>query len=87
MFFAGVWIVGYAPSIVRTVKVMPIFAALAGSPAASSGRRRRVSAISSTFLHSAAPHVPSFFVSYFEPFSAAFAFATLPWSPGVLYGL
>ena len=30
--------------------------------------------------------MPSPFVSYFEPFIAAFAFATLPWSPGVRYG-
>ena len=30
--------------------------------------------------------MPSSFVSYFEPFIAAFAFATLPWSPAVLYG-
>ena len=50
------------------------------------GSTARVSAISSTFLQAAALHVPSPFVSYFEPFIAAFAFATLPWSPGVLYG-
>ena len=50
------------------------------------GSTPRVSEISSTFLHALALHVPLPFVSYFEPFIAAFAFATLPWSPGVLYG-
>ncbi len=39
-----------------------------------------------TFLHCGASHIPLFEVSYFEPFMAAIAFATLPWSPGVLYG-
>ena len=31
--------------------------------------------------------MPSPFVSYFDPFIAAFAFSTLPWPPSVLYGL
>ena len=60
--------------------------ALLRSPAASSCPTARVSTIRSTFLHSLAPHVPFLSVSYFEPFIAAFALATLPRSPGVLYG-
>src|SRR5215471_6978619 len=35
------------------------------------------------FLHAEAVHIP---LPYLEPFSACFAFATSPWSPGVAYG-
>ena len=37
-------------------------------------------------MQAAALHIPSCFVSYLEPFIASFAFARLPWSPGVAYG-
>src|SRR4051812_39049894 len=39
-----------------------------------------------TPLHCFASHLPSWFVSYFDFFISAVAWATLPWSPGVLNG-
>src|ERR1043165_9762040 len=84
MFFDGVWIVGYAPLIWRTLKVMPIFLASCSIVATMPGSTLRVSDTSNTFLQALASHIPLLPVEYFEPFIAAFAFATLPWSPGVL---
>ena len=86
MFFDGFWMVGYAPSTVRAAKVMPIFFALDTITGSIFVSTARVSTIMSTFLHSLALQVPFLSVSYFEPFIAAFALATLPRSPGVLYG-
>src|SRR5581483_8180661 len=86
MFFEVVWIVGYAPLIVRTLNVMPIFAALAWITGTIALSTERVSEISSTFLHWAAVHLPVLPGSYFDSFISAAAFDTLPASPGVLYG-
>ena len=41
----------------------------------------------STFLHSAASHVPSWFVSYLDCIISCFPLATDPASFGVAYGL
>ena len=79
--------VGYAALVERTVNVMPIFAASCWITATIFGSTARTSATSSTFLQAAAVHMPLPVVSYFEPFIAAIAFETLPWSPGVPYGL
>src|SRR6266550_7894346 len=86
MFFDGVWIVGYAPLIWRTLKVIPIFFASCWIVATMPGSTPRVSETSNTFLHALASHMPLEPVEYFDPFIAAFAFATSPWSPAVLYG-
>ena len=72
---------------VRTLKVIPIFLASAWTTGSIFVSTSRVSATSSTFLQALALHIPLPFVSYFEPFIAACAFARLPWSPGVPYGL
>ena len=79
--------VGYAPLIVRTVNVMPIFSAscwIIGDhlrvDRADVGDQEHV-------LARLGDAHAVLVVSYFEPFIAAFAFATLPWSPGVPYGL
>src|SRR5262249_50507220 len=86
MFFEGVCSVGYAPLIVCTLKVMPSLRAddsITGSILVSTSRP---SARRKTLWQALAEQVPLPFVSYFEPFIAAFAFARLPRSPGVLYG-
>ena len=59
----------------------------ARSPATISGRPRGCRRSAARSCRRDALHMPLPFVSYFEPFIAAFAFATLPWSPGVPYGL
>src|SRR5581483_11795307 len=74
------------PLICRTLNVIPIFLASCSMVATMPGSTPRVSDTSSTFLHALASHMPLLPFEYFEPFIAAFAFATLPWSPGVLYG-
>src|SRR5437762_2633191 len=66
---------------------MPIFAASAWITGSSFVSVRRVSATRSTFLQALALQVPLPLESYFDPFSAAFALATLPWFPAVPYGL
>src|SRR5262249_14727731 len=86
MFFAGVCSVGYAPLIVCTLKVMPIFrpaASITGSIFVSTSR---ASARRKTLRQALAEQRPLPFVSYFEPFIAARAFSRLPRSPFVLYG-
>jgi hypothetical protein len=84
--FFGVWIVGYAPLIERTLNVMPILAASAMITGTIALSTARVSATRRTFLHAAASHLPSPFVSYFEPFIAFLARVSLPESFGVRYG-
>src|SRR5579885_1418035 len=66
---------------------MPIFLASASITGSIFVSTARVSASSSTPWHFGSLHMPLLAVSYFEPFIAALAFATEPWSPGVLYGL
>src|SRR5947208_2128202 len=84
MFFEGVWIVGYAPLIWRTLKVIPIFFAYCWIVATMPGSTPRVAETSNTFLHALASQMPLEPVEYFDRFIAAFALAASPWSPACL---
>src|SRR6185437_443285 len=65
---------------------MPILAASAMITGTIALSTARTSEIIRTFLHAAASHLPSPFVSYFEPFIAFWAREVLPESFGVRYG-
>src|SRR5215813_10641021 len=86
MFLLVVWMVVYAPLIERTLKVTPIFAALAWMTGTMRLSSARGSAIIRTPLHSDIVHLPLFPGSYFDCFIPAAALATSPDSFGVLYG-
>src|SRR3954451_1813718 len=86
MFFAGVWMVGYAPLIARTVSLMPIFAASASRIGTMRVSTPRGSAIVRTPLQAEAVHLPVLPGSYFDCFISACALARSPASFGVAYG-
>ena len=85
MFFDGVWITGYAPLTVRTVKVMPIFFALDRTTGRIPLSAVRTSWMSRTPLHSLALQTPPE-LAYFDCLISAFALVAFPRSPGVLKG-
>src|ERR1051325_3843948 len=85
MFLFVVWMVVYAPLIDRTLKVTPIFAALACTTGTMRLSSARVSAIISTFLHADAVHLP-LPPEYFDCFISAAALSTSPAAFGVAYG-
>jgi len=66
-FFDGVWITGYAPLTDRTLKVIPIFAALAWITGTIALSTARTSAIRRTFLQADAVHLPVWPVSSVLP--------------------
>src|ERR1044072_2956886 len=85
MFLLVVWMVVYAPLIERTLKVMPIFAALAWTTGTMRLSSARVSAIIRTVWHAEAVHFP-LPPEYFDCFISAAALSTAPDAVGVAYG-